>query len=282
MQASLKYIRKELDGIYPTEELESFIRIIFDHLKSYNSTDLILKKDEILSESEREEVEEIVKRLQQNEPIQYILGGTEFFGLPFKLNPNVLIPRPETEELVDWILKSDLPASPFIFDVGTGSGCIPIALKKNLPEAIVLACDISTGSLETARGNSQLNQTEVVFLELNILNPDVPDSFPELDVIVSNPPYVTISERNLMAKNVLDFEPDTALYVADEEPLKFYKALVTFSKRHLKAGGFMFWEINEAFGRECASLLEENGFSNVELRKDLNGKCRMIKAIKNS
>ncbi len=280
MQASLKYIRKELIGLYPGEEVESFIRIIFNHLKSYNSTDLILKKEEVLSENEKLKIEEIVDRLQHNEPIQYILGETEFFGLPFKVNPDVLIPRPETEELVDWILKSNLPTSPSIIDVGTGSGCIPITLKKNLPEAKVFACDISKKSLETAQSNARINKVSVKFLELDILNPQASGSFPKLDVIVSNPPYVTISEKKLMANNVLDYEPDTALYVEDDDPLKFYKALLIFANSYLKVGGFMFWEINETFGKECVNLLNENGYSNVELRKDLSGKNRMIKAIK--
>lgn len=280
MKASLTYIRKELDGLFPKEEVESFIRIIFDHLKSYNSTDLILKQDEVLSESESLKIKEIVKRLRTNEPIQYILGETEFCELPFKVNPNVLIPRPETEELVDWILKSELPASPSILDVGTGSGCIPISIKKNLTKAKVFACDISERSLETAQENAELNQVDVEFIQMDFLNAKFHDAFPMLDLIVSNPPYVTHSEKDLMASNVLDYEPDTALFVPNNDPLIFYKALVTFSMEHLKPGGFMFWEINEAFGKECVNHLKENGFSNVELRKDLSGKYRMIKSIK--
>ena len=279
MQTSLAYIRKELNGLFPKEEVESFIRIIFDHLKSYNSTDLLCKKDEVFSEREKLKIEGIVKRLQKNEPIQYILGETEFFGLPFKVNPDVLIPRPETEELVDWILKSKLPAFPVILDVGTGSGCIPVSLKKNLPSAKVFAHDISEKSLRIAQENAQINALEVDFFELDILNPKVPHTFPEFDVIVSNPPYVTNSEKKLMARNVLDFEPDIALYVPDNDPLKFYNALVAFGKQHLKTGGYMFWEINEFFGKECVILLKENGFSDVELKKDLNGKDRMIKTI---
>ncbi len=280
MKASLTYIRKELDGLFPKEEVESFIRIIFDHLKSYNSSDLILKQDEVLSESESLKIKGIVKRLRTNEPIQYILGETEFYELPFKVNPNVLIPRPETEELVDWILKSELPAPPSILDVGTGSGCIPISLKKNLTNAKVFACDISERSLETAQENAEINRVDVEFIQMDFLNAQFDDTFPMLDLIVSNPPYVTVSEKGLMASNVLDFEPDTALFVPNNDALIFYKALVTFSKQQLKPGGFMFWEINEAFGKECVNLLKENGFSNVELRKDLSGKYRMIKAIK--
>ena len=280
MQASLTYIRKELEGLFPESEVESFIRIIFSSLKNYSQTDLILKKDEVLFEDERNTIQEIVIRLKNQEPIQYILGETEFYGLTFKVNPSVLIPRPETEELVDWILKSELPESPVIFDVGTGSGCMPISLKKNLPNAQVLACDISKESLKVASENAKINQVEVEFILQDFLNLQAPEGFPKLDILISNPPYVRDSEKKLMEKNVLDFEPETALFVPDDDPLRFYKALVEFGNDRLRKGGLMFWEINEAFGKECVLLLKENGYSNVELRKDLNGKYRIVKAQK--
>ncbi len=280
MQASLTYIRKELEGLFPESEVESFIRIIFSSLKNYSQTDLILKKDEVLSEIKKDAIKKIVTRLKNQEPIQYILGETEFYGLTFKVNPSVLIPRPETEELVDWILKSELPESPVIFDVGTGSGCIPISLKKNLPNAQVLACDISKESLKIANKNAKINRVEVEFILQDFLNLQAPEGFPKLDILISNPPYVRDSEKKLMEKNVLDFEPETALFVPDDDPLRFYKALVEFGNDRLRKGGLMFWEINEAFGKECVLLLKENGYSNVELRKDLNGKYRMVKAQK--
>ena len=280
MQASLTYIRKELEGLFPESEVESFIRIIFSSLKNYSQTDLILKKDEVLSEIKKDAIKKIVTRLKNQEPIQYILGETEFYGLTFKVNPSVLIPRPETEELVHWILKNELPESPVIFDVGTGSGCIPISLKKNLPIAQVLACDISKESLKIANKNAKINQVEVEFILQDFLNLQAPEGFPKLDILISNPPYVTDSEKNQMEKNVLDFEPETALFVPDDDPLRFYKALVEFGNDRLRKGGLMFWEINEAFGKECVLLLKENGYSNVELRKDLNGKYRMVKAQK--
>ena len=276
MQASINYIRKELEKLYPPEEIASFIRIIFEHLKQYNLTDLILKKDEILPVDEKKEVKRIVTRLANFEPIQYIVGETEFYGLPFLVSPHVLIPRPETEELVDWILKSRKTASPRILDVGTGSGCIPISLKKNWPEANLMGCDISESALKIAQKNAGLNQTEIAFFHLDILNPVLPTSFPKIDILVSNPPYVTESEKLQMNDNVLKHEPVNALFVPDDDPLLFYQSLATFGKEHLIEGGQLFWEINEAFGEECRQLLKENGFSNVQLRKDLNGRNRMI------
>ncbi len=282
MQASIAYIRKELESYYPKPETESFIRLIFSSLKSFNSTDLIIKRDEVLTDDDRFRITEIVRRLKTHEPIQYILGETEFFGLPFSVSADVLIPRPETEELVDWILKDTSLSQPVILDVGTGSGCIPVSLKTYLPEATAMACDISEKALNVARYNAELNKVEVEFFHLDILNPALPASFPKLDILVSNPPYVTEKEKQLMQRNVLEFEPHTALFVPDDEPLKFYSALVLFGKNHLKEGGRIYWEINEEFGNECVKLLGENGFDNIQLRKDINGKNRMVSAIRSN
>ncbi|WP_299578255.1 peptide chain release factor N(5)-glutamine methyltransferase [uncultured Sunxiuqinia sp.] len=278
MQASIKFIRKELTGLYHEGEIESLIRIIFEKLRRYTLSDLMLKKDVLLTEEENQQILQIVARLKKQEPIQYILGETEFYGLPFKVTPSVLIPRPETEELVDWILKSRQTQAPRILDMGTGSGCIPISLKKHWPEAEVMGCDISEEALDVARKNAGLNKTEVAFFHLNILNPLLPESFPGIDILVSNPPYVTDSEKAVMSDLVLNNEPAKALFVPDEDPLVFYQALTTFALKHLRYGGQLFWEINEAFGEESVALLKENGFSNVTLRKDINGKNRMIYA----
>ena len=276
MQASIKYIRKELAGVYPKEEIEGFVRLLFQHLKNYQLTDLLMKADEQLSPEETKQIKAIVDRLKQHEPIQYILGETEFFGLPFQVNQHVLIPRPETEELVQWILNQYAGTSPTILDVGTGSGCIPISLKHKLPEANIWACDISKKALETAQANARLNDTEIHFFEMDILHPQLPESFPALDVLVSNPPYVTKSEKEQMHPNVLEFEPSGALFVPDHQPLLFYRALADFAKKHLSQTGSLFWEINEAYGEACIALLKEKGFSNVQLKKDINGKDRMI------
>lgn len=278
MQASIAYIRKELKDLYPEQEIEGLVRLIFSALKSYSPTDLLLKKNELLTPDERLHLNEIVRRLKKHEPIQYILGKTEFYGLPFQVTEDVLIPRPETEELVDWILKDLTIAMPVILDVGTGSGCIPVSLKKFMPAAKVMGCDISEKALKVARVNAGINQTEVAFFHLDILNPLLPATFPGLDILVSNPPYVTEKEKQLMQPNVLAHEPHSALFVPDEDPLRFYTALVRFGRRHLKKGGKLFWEINEAFGPACVHLLQENGFDNVQLKKDINGKNRMIAA----
>ena len=279
MQASLSYIRKELSGIYPEQEIESLIRLIFSALRNYSPTDLLLKKDEILSDKEGLRLQEIVNRLKQHEPIQYILGETEFYGLPFRVTKDVLIPRPETEELVDWILK-ETSQHATILDVGTGSGCIPVSLKKNLPAAAVFGCDVSEKALHTARLNAEKNETDIDFFLLDILAPEFPGKLPPLDVLVSNPPYVTEKEKEWMQTNVLAHEPHLALFVPNEDPLKFYIALALFAQKHLKKGGKIFWEINEAYGQDCIELLEGKGFQHIQLKKDINGKDRMISAQK--
>ena len=278
MQPSIRNIRKELEGLYPAEEITGFIRLIFAHLKHYSYTDLLLNSGQKLAPGEVKVISSIISRLKNQEPIQYILGETEFYGLTFTLTPDVLIPRPETEELVAWVLEFQSNKPIRILDVGTGSGCIPVSLKKNWPQAHVMACDISEKALKLAQRNAGINQTEVAFFHLNILIPLLPGSFPKIDILVSNPPYITESGKKFMSNNVLNFEPKQALFVADEDPLLYYKALVKFAKKYLNQNGQIFWEINEAFGTDCVGLLKESGFINVKLRKDINGKNRMVYA----
>ncbi|PTN08350.1 peptide chain release factor N(5)-glutamine methyltransferase [Mangrovibacterium marinum] len=277
MQASLQYIRQELRDNYPPEEVESFIRLIFSWLKSYSLSDLILKKDDQLSNDDREKIIDIVARLKRHEPIQYIFGEADFYDLTFQVSEHVLIPRPETEELVDWIIKDRPHAGTRIMDAGTGSGCIPVALKKNLPEAIVSACDISAHALAIAHKNAEQNQAEVYFFEMDILSSTQTSLDHQIDILVSNPPYIRLSEKELMHANVLDFEPHHALFVENEQPLLFYEALARFAQTNLVPGGLIYWEINEAFGKECCELLHQFGFTDIILRKDLNGKDRMVK-----
>ncbi len=276
MQAAIAYIRKELKDHYPPAETEGLIRFLFAVWKQYTTTDLLTKKNEQLSSGDRIYLDTVVERLKKYEPIQYILGETEFFGLPFSVTPNVLIPRPETEELVDWVLKSTANPAPAIVDMGTGSGCIAVSLKKNLPEASVTGCDISREALAVARRNAERHHTDIKFIRLDLLKPCPPERFPQIDLIVSNPPYVTESEKSLMRKNVVDFEPHSALFVPDQDPLKFYRALISFGEHVLKNGGRQFWEINENYGKECISLMKKHGFINIELRRDINGKERLI------
>ena len=276
MKAGIASIRKELAGIYAKSEIESLIFLIFEKLKGYSRTQFLLANEEQLSDDDQIEVDKIIARLKTHEPIQYILGMTEFYGLPFHTVPGVLIPRPETEELVQWIIQENKLTNPVILDIGTGTGCIAISLQKNIPQSTVVACDISPVCLETAKRNSELNSAEVSVYKYDILI-EIPEfEFPELDIIVSNPPYIRETEKSLMEKNVLEYEPELALFVADEKPLIFYERIADFSRIHLKNQGRLFFEINEAFGPECCAMLQEKGFSEIVLKKDIHGKDRMI------
>lgn len=278
MKAGIASIRKELAGIYSKGEIESLVFLIFEKLKGYSRTQFLLAKDEFLAKDELFEIGKIVARLKNHEPIQYILGETEFYGLPFYAVPEVLIPRPETEELVQWIIQENQLLGPTILDIGTGTGCIAISLGKNIPNSTVLACDVSPVCIETARRNAKLNSVDVAVFEYDILNNSSEYRFPELNIIVSNPPYIREAEKTLMEKNVLDFEPELALFVQDEKPLIFYEQIADFALIHLKKPGRLYFEINEAFGNECAEMLRQKGFAGIELKKDINGKDRMIRA----
>ncbi len=278
MKAGIASIRKELAGSFSKGEIESLIALIFEKLKGYSRTQFLMAGEEKLSKEELLMIETIVARLKDHEPIQYILGETEFYGLPFYSVHGVLIPRPETEELVQWIIQEDQFTAPNILDIGTGTGCIAVSLRKNIPQATVLACDISPVCLETARRNAQLNAVDVPVFEYDILNDRPEIDFPQLDIIVSNPPYVRESEKLHMLKNVLDFEPGLALFVPDESPLLFYERIAGFAVAHLSNGGCLYLEINEALGQECLNMLQEKGLTEVILKKDINGKDRMIRS----
>ncbi len=276
MKAGIAFVKKELTGIYSKEEIESLTFLIFEKLQGYSRTQFLLAKGEELSKEEFSEIEKVVARLKNHEPIQYILGMTEFYGLPFYTVPEVLIPRPETEELVQWIIQENKSSKPSILDIGTGTGCIAISLQKNIPQSTVLACDISPVCLETTKRNSELNNCDISVFQYDILTQTPEVSFQELDIIVSNPPYVRESEKLQMERNVLDFEPELALFVPDNNPLLFYKRIADFAKTQLKAGGKLYFEINEAFGRECSEMLQQKGFSEVILKNDIHGKNRMV------
>lgn len=279
MKAGIATIRKELNGIYSKQEIESLIVLIFDKLKGYSRTRLLLVNDELLTDNEIYNVNHIVARLKNHEPIQYILGTTEFYGLNFICVPGVLIPRPETEELVDWIIKENTVSGPTIIDMGTGTGCIAISLQKNLPGSTVFACDISPVCLETATQNAEQNNAAIKVIEYDIITGQPQRRFTEFDMVVSNPPYVRELEKALMEKNVTDFEPELALFVADENPLIFYEKIADFASRNLKNRGKLYFEINEALGNETCNMLAEKGFENIRLRRDINGKSRMISCI---
>ena len=276
MKAAIATIRKELAEKYSAEEIESLIFLIFEKLKGYTRTQFLLAKEEILNSEELSPLNQIIQRLKNHEPIQYILGETEFYGLPFYAVPGVLIPRPETEELVQWIIQENKLDKPNILDIGTGTGCIAISLRKNVPDSTVMACDISPVCLETARRNSQLNKADISVFQYDILNETPEFQFHELDIVVSNPPYIRDEEKHLMEKNVLDHEPELALFVSNENPLVFYDRIADFSRIHLKNQGRLYFEINEAFGPECCNMLQKKGFAEIVLKKDIHGKDRMI------
>lgn len=279
MRASIASIRKELTGIYPREEIDSLIFLIFEKVKGYSRTQFLLAGEDLLTGDEVVEIHKIVSRLKNQEPIQYILGQTEFYGLPFYSAPGVLIPRPETEELVQWIIQETTLPSPTLLDIGTGTGCIAISLQKNIRQAKVLACDISPVCIETSLLNAEFNDAPISVFEYDILNYSPPINFPGLDIIVSNPPYVRETEKRLMNRNVLNYEPALALFVSDEHPLVFYEWIADFALLHLNNKGHLYFEINEAFGPQCVEMLYKKGFSDIQLKKDINGKDRMIRSV---
>lgn len=284
MQQFINNIRRELQGLYSHSELSALIRIILEEALNIDYIRINHYKINNLSLSEVSKVEDIVSRLKKNEPIQYVIGKTEFFGLNFKVTPDVLIPRPETEELVDWILSENTDENYNILDIGTGSGCIAVTLAKKLPGAEVHACDISKDALNIAIENARLNDVIVNFLQLDVLSvkaKQLISQWNKFDLIVSNPPYVMESEKKSMDANVLRFEPHKALFVTNENPLVFYDVIADLALNMLKDRGMLYCEINRALGEELILLLENKGFEDVELRKDISGNFRMIKGVKN-
>ncbi|WP_417620107.1 peptide chain release factor N(5)-glutamine methyltransferase [Oceanihabitans sediminis] len=279
---------KELDAIYGKDEVRSFFYLLIEELFDFNRLKLALDPEKSITKSEVDTILKALTRLKDQEPIQYIIGETEFYGLPFKVNENTLIPRPETEELVNLIIentkeKIEKDRSFSILDIGTGTGCIAITLAKNLPNAKVYAVDVSAEAIEKAKENAALNNVEVAFIETDILDKeswDVKFSALEFDIIVSNPPYVRELEKQQMKPNVLNNEPHLALFVEDENPFLFYKAISKFADRKLQSSGELYFEINEYLGKEMIALLEENNFRNIELKQDFFRKDRMLKGIK--
>ncbi|MGZ9676545.1 peptide chain release factor N(5)-glutamine methyltransferase [Flavobacterium sp. GNP001] len=272
------YFIQELTPICSAEEAESFFYIILEDLQQLKRVDLALSPDLSLSEDQLNQWNAYLTQLKLEIPVQYVLGKTNFFGLDFEVNPAVLIPRPETEELVDWIIESQKETAKDlnlrIIDIGTGSGCIAISLAKNIPNAQVTALDISIDALATAKKNAQNNQVDVVFKNQNILETN--DLQEQFDVIVSNPPYVRDLEKVEIKKNVLDYEPHLALFVENDNALIFYKKIAELAQKNLKPNGFLFFEINQYLGPEMIGMLKDMGFKNIALKKDIYGNDRMI------
>jgi release factor glutamine methyltransferase len=279
---------QELTSIFDEKEIESFFYILLEAFHQLKRVDLVLNPDLKLDAFQLLQWETVLSQLKQQKPIQYILGETEFFGLPFYVNENTLIPRPETEELVDWILsnnrinesthermRTDEVNQLKILDIGTGSGCIAISLAKNLSNDSVFAVDVSGKALATAKKNAELNEVKVTFIERNILETE--DLNQQFDIIVSNPPYVRNLEKQEIHKNVLDYEPHLALFVEDNDALLFYRKITELAVKNLSKNGQLYFEINQYLGKEMVELLEKYNFKNIELKKDIYGNDRMIR-----
>lgn len=270
------YIRQSLQDIYPPEEVRALSMLICCDMLGVDALDIYMGKDIILSACKQRELENIIFRLQKNEPIQYIRGYAEFCGRNFRVVPGVLIPRPETAELVDLIVKEN-PDARHLLDIGTGSGCIAISLSKSLPGARVDAWDISEEALAIARKNNEELDAQVTFWRQDVFSADGMQGG-SYDIIVSNPPYVTETEKKEMEANVLDWEPELALFVPDEDPLRFYRRIAELGRELLHPDGKLYFEINQAYGQDMIRMIEMNQYRDVRVIKDIFGKDRILTA----
>ena len=277
MQQAFQNIYNSLSGIYPEPEIKNISFLLIEKLTGFSRTEILINKSTVFSAEQRKQLLAFVEKLKKNVPVQYVLGETEFYGLKILVNESVLIPRPETEELVEWVIIENNGAySQRILDVGTGSGCIALALKHELPSAEITAFDISAKALETAKNNAEQNNLNIDFAQINIIEEN--DFSEKWDVIVSNPPYIPEKEKINMHKNVLLHEPALALFVPDEAPLLFYEKIAYFAFKHLNENGKLYFEIHFDSGEKIVELLQNLNFKNIEIRKDIAGKDRMVKA----
>lgn len=267
-----------LYDIYDDREAQSITDWVMEHITEWPKIDRIMNKKVPLSVPQQEALEDIAKQLLQHRPVHYILHQAWFRGMKLYVDENVLIPRPETEELVEWALKelSGNRKELTILDVGTGSGCIPISIKKKIPQASIYACDISEGALAVAARNAQDQNAAIQFIQLDFLNLDAREALPTCDVILSNPPYISEQEKSMIDKHVLEYEPHTALFVPDDNDLLFYEHLSAFGKTHLLPGGFMMMEIHYAKAEAVQRLFESHQYK-VEIKKDMQGNDRIVK-----
>ncbi len=270
----------QLSAIYSTSESRKLFFVLTEYFFGIDQIHLALEPDKRISESEMLVLHKAVKELLNHKPIQYVTGVASFFDMNLKVNESVLIPRPETEELVQLILQKEKKNHPAIIDIGTGSGCIALAIKKNMTEARVTAVDISIEALNVVRQNMQTHQVDIELLQMDILSPASYTGLSVFDVVVSNPPYVTQSDKEKMQKNVLDYEPAQALFVDDDQPLIYYEAIVQFCQKHLISNGRIYFEINEQKGSEVVRLMKENDYKKVMLHNDMHGKERFATAVK--
>ena len=278
------YFNKTLKKLYPTSEIDTFLFLLLEEYLNFKRIDVVLKSNFEISPEDLTLLKSSTKLLEQEVPIQYILGKTEFYGFPFILNEHVLIPRPETEELVTSVLNKisklerlhpiEKEKKLKILDIGTGSGCIPISLKRSLPFAEITAIDIANEALIIAQKNASLNKVNINFIQQNILKTTALDDI--YDIIISNPPYVRVSEKIEIKNNVLKNEPHLALFVEDNNPLIFYSKIAELAKSHLTKNGTLFFEINQYLGKETAELIKLKGFNKIQLKKDIFGHDRII------
>jgi release factor glutamine methyltransferase len=260
------------------QEAQSMSMLLLEHFFNLKRSDLVMGTEVKMENSRQKELEKALNKLQEHEPLQYILGKTEFYGREFRVTPDVLIPRPETEELVHLIIKENKKPGLKVMDIGTGTGCIPITLDKEMPSPEVYSIDISEDALKIARENAAANESKVKFFQSDVFANDLPVS--DLDIVVSNPPYVRETEKTQMQKMVLEFEPRIAIFVPDNDPLIFYRRITQLAAKQLKKSGKLYFEINEAFGKETADLLKSEGFQQVVIFQDMQGKDRIVKGVK--
>ncbi|MCL2098350.1 MAG: peptide chain release factor N(5)-glutamine methyltransferase [Bacteroidales bacterium] len=273
--------RQQCRYLYSEQEINAMVRVLLQHYINLTSTQLYTEPDFQFSIANAQLLTDALHQLSTGRPLQYITGKTEFCGLPFEVNEQVLIPRPETEELVRWAVEElKAYAEPVVLDLCTGSGCIAIAVAKQCPTAKVLACDISAEALAVAQRNAERNNVAVEFFQCDILDSSKFKTHHSSLIILSNPPYVRNSEKALMRKNVLDHEPHTALFVDDEDPLVFYRAIAAIAKQYMQSDSFVMVEINEALATETTQVFRDAGFTSLELRQDINGKDRTVKINK--
>lgn len=274
------YFNDRLKPVFSDREIRMMFQLCAEKRLHITPADLLLSDQIRMSESDLLFFRSVVKRLLNHEPFQYIHGETEFYGLILKTDARALIPRPETEELVDWIVKSQYADMQKIVDVCSGSGCIALALKQQFPQAAVTGIDVSQAALSLSIENAALNQLDVRFEQWDILSRDPETEENTMDIIVSNPPYVKENEKTGIQEHVLEHEPHIALFVSDDSPLIFYDTITSFASRALKPGGWLYFEINEQYGAEMVELLKKYGFEQVELKQDLQEKDRMVRGRK--
>lgn len=280
IQQASKQLLFQLFHVYDDREAHNIADLVMENVTEWKRIDRVLNKEVTLSYQKEALLQSYINELLTHRPVQYVLHEAWFYGMKLYVDENVLIPRPETEELVDWIYNDvkNRTDDLHILDIGTGSGCIAMGLKKKLPQTTIFACDISTAALNVAKRNAAVNKLDIKFLESDFLNSEYRKDLPKVDIIVSNPPYIPMHDRTTMHPNVVEHEPHLALFVEDTDPLIFYKAIADFATTNLEEAGAVYVEIHEQMGEQVRALFVERGYQNVTIKNDLQGKSRMVKA----